>query len=167
MSALKTDLYNSNRKLFNRLSSSLLERLKDTNIEVQLETIKAVHFLQHPEENDITEFLLIQLNTSEYRVRLNALTHIANNKTTLHHIIDKIADSNSSVKNEALHILSKLDLESMPINKRLFILENVLGDDADTIKNSKILIESWLRLKENQVPNYIKRIMKIKYHKNK
>lgn len=148
--------------LYDRLSDSLLERLKDVNSRVQAQAISAIYRLQDPNDKDCrisTAFLFLMQFDPNWQVRFQALSHIAFSKQTLPDIIDRVRDPNPSVRRKALLILSeKVLIKFISIEKRLFILNYALKDEDTTVVDTccKKLLPSWLVFKENDVCKLLK-----------
>lgn len=148
--------------LYDRLSDSLLERLKDVNSRVQAQAISAIYRLQDPNDKDCrisTAFLFLMQFDPNWQVRFQALSHIAFSKQTLPDIIDRVRDPHSSVRRKALLILSeKVLIKFISIEKRLFILNYALKDEDTTVVDTccKKLLPSWLVFKENDVCKLLK-----------
>lgn len=148
--------------LYDRLSDSLLERLKDINSRVQAQAISAIYRLQDPNDRDCrisTAFLFLMQYDPNWQVRFQALSHIAFSKQTLPDIIDRVRDPHPSVRRKALMILSeKVLIKFISIEKRLFILNYALKDEDTSVIETccKKLLPSWLVFKENDVCKLLK-----------
>jgi hypothetical protein len=161
MVALNNDQF-IDEDLYDRLSDSLLERLKDVNSRVQVQAISAIYRLQDPSDKDCrisTAFLFLMQFDPNWQVRFQALSHIAFSKQTLPDIIDRVRDPHASVRRKALMILSeKVLIKFISIEKRLLILNYALKDEDESVTEAccKKLLPSWLAFKENDVCKLLK-----------
>lgn len=161
MSGISNDQF-IDEDLYDRLSDSLLERLKDVNSRVQAQAISAIYRLQDPNDKDCrisTAFLFLMQFDPNWQVRFQALSHIAFSKQTLPDIIDRVRDPHPTVRRKALLILSeKVLIKFISIEKRLFILNYALKDEDPSVTEAccKKLLPSWLTFKENDVCKLLK-----------
>ena len=82
----------------------MLERLKDVNLSVQLETIQVIHYLQEPENRhcNITKALLLLMRCDpHWQVRQQAMQRVVISGQTLAHIVDRVRDANVNVRSHS------------------------------------------------------------------
>jgi hypothetical protein len=161
MGAISNDQF-LDEDLFDRLSDSLLERLKDINSRVQVQALSAIFRLQDPSDREcrVTSALVFLMNHDpNWQVRYQALSNVAFSKHTLREIIDRVRDPHPTVRRKALLILSeKVLIKFITIEKRLFILNYSLKTNDETVVETccKKLLPSWLAFKENDLCKLLK-----------
>lgn len=118
--------------LYNELIEVMLPRLLDRVAAIRQDAIPTLGRLQdiNDPKDPITASLLELMDSDSIaEVRKAALQNIIVNRTTLKHILERVADVNASVRAAALTVLAqKVDHRYLSVQQRLEVLERGLKD---------------------------------------
>ncbi|XP_008109506.1 condensin complex subunit 3 isoform X2 [Anolis carolinensis] len=144
-------------KLFDKINSAMLLRVKDKVPNVRIQAVLALSRLQDPKDSDcpvINVYNNLVENDSNAEVRRAVLSCISPCAKTLPKIVSRTMDVKEAVRKLAYQVLAeKVHIKALTIGQRVKLLQQGLNDRSDPVKEvvQKKLLQAWLRLAEGNV----------------
>ncbi|NXI44130.1 CND3 protein, partial [Galbula dea] len=150
--------------LFDKISETMLIRLKDKFPNVRIQAVLALSRLQDAKDENcpvVNTYNTLLENDSNSEVRRAVLSCIAPSAITLPKIIGRTMDVKDAVRKLAYEVLAeKVDMRVLSIAQRVKLLQQGLNDRSDAVKEvvKKKLLQAWLRLSEGDVLELLHRL---------
>jgi len=147
--------------LFAELSTHMISRLKDKVPAVRIWAVKALKFLQVPEEEEdssTVELKRVMRSDSSATVRVAAVEILTLTDGSKHDLCARLKDVKSEVRVAVLNRLaSETDMRQFTVQMRAEILRSALEDREEVVRSAVLgLIWKWLALVDtSNVPKFL------------
>ncbi|XP_067656291.1 condensin complex subunit 3-like isoform X2 [Haliotis asinina] len=136
--------------LYDKIYTSMLERLRDKVPVVRMHAVLALSRLQDPTDENcpvIKAYLFLISRDPNPDVRRAVLSCIAPSTKTLLAIIERTRDVKDTVRRVAYNVIAeKIHIKALSIAQRIQLLQDGLSDRADMVKEACAtkLLQAWL-----------------------
>lgn len=136
--------------LWDKLTTSMTERLLDRSAKVRAQAVYALYRLQDPNDPDCAVLKMYMFHLSHDpnpEIRKTILSTMGKNQKTLSHAIKRTRDVNETVRKKAYEYISKITVRSLTIKQREQLLKEGLRDRSEVVRKTveNILLPAWLR----------------------
>ncbi|XP_071089919.1 condensin complex subunit 3-like isoform X1 [Haliotis cracherodii] len=137
-------------ELYDKIYTSMLERLRDKVPVVRMHAVLALSRLQDPTDENcpvIKAYLFLISRDPNPDVRRAVLSCIAPSTKTLMAIIERTRDVKDTVRRVAYNVIAeKIHIKALSIAQRIQLLQDGLSDRADMVKEACAtkLLQAWL-----------------------
>ncbi|XP_023289112.1 condensin complex subunit 3 [Orussus abietinus] len=136
-------------ELWDRISSNMLARVLDKSSKVRAQAIFALHRLQDPcdQQCPIIKTYLFHLEKDpKPEVRQAVLVNLAKAQIVLPGVLEKTRDISNMVRKEAYRFMSKINIKSLTIKQRVWLIGEGLRDRTEMVAKfvEHTLLPTWL-----------------------